>query len=91
MDADVSWGDVEWEDDPFEDLTCGDSDPIMVADHVDICDMFDTEVGMATGKGWKPDVVFNSGQPGRGHVGRRRHRCQWPREDSSRPSGSTTT
>ena len=35
-------------------------DPIMVADHVDICDMFDTEVSMATGKGWKPDVVFNA-------------------------------
>ena len=56
--ADVSWGDVEWKDDPFEDLTCGAMDPIMVADHVDICDMFDTEVSMATGKGWKPDVVF---------------------------------
>ena len=58
MDADVSWGDVEWEEDPFEDLTCGDADPIMVADHVDICDMFDSEVSYATGKGWKPDVIF---------------------------------
>ncbi len=58
--GDVSWGEVEWEDDPFEDLECGDADPIMVADHVDVCDMFETEVSMATGKGWKPEVVFNS-------------------------------
>ncbi len=60
VDADVSWGSVEWEDDPFEDLECGAADPIMVADHVDICDMFDTEVSMATGKGWKPEVVFDA-------------------------------
>ena len=60
LGADVAWGNVDWEDDPFEDLECEAMDPIMVADHVDICDMFDTEVGMATGKGWKPDVVFNS-------------------------------
>ena len=33
----------------------------MVADQVDICDMFETEVGMATGKGWKPEVVFQLG------------------------------
>ena len=58
--ADVSWGDVEWKEDPFEDLTCGAMDPIMVADHVDICDMFETEVDMATGKGWKPEVVFDA-------------------------------
>ena len=58
--ADVMWGNVDWEDNPFEDLECEAMDPIMVADHVDICDMFDTEVGMATGKGWKPDVVFNA-------------------------------
>ena len=58
--GDVSWGSVEWEDDPFEDLECGGSEPIMVADHVDVCDMFDTEVSMATGKGWKPEVVFDA-------------------------------
>ena len=58
MGADVSWGDVEWEDDPFEDLTCGDANAIMVADEVDICGMFDAEVDYATGKGWKPEVVF---------------------------------
>jgi len=58
--GDVSWGRVDWDDDPFEDLTCGDADPIVVADHVDICDMFKTEVANATGKGWKPTVVFRS-------------------------------
>ena len=58
LGADVAWGNVDWDDNPFEDLTCASMDPIMVADHVDICDMFDTEVSMATGKGWKPTVVF---------------------------------
>ncbi len=59
VDADVSWGDVDWEDDPFEDLECGAADPIMVADHVDICAMFDAEVDGATARGWKPEVVFD--------------------------------
>ena len=58
--GDVTWGNVDWDDDPFEDLECGGADPIMVADHVDVCDMFETEVDMATGKGWKPEVVFNT-------------------------------
>ena len=58
VDADVSWGSVDWEDDPFEDLTCEGADPIMVADEVDVCSMFETEVDGATGKGWKPEVVF---------------------------------
>ncbi len=60
VDGDVTWGRVDWEDDPFEELTCGDADPIVVADHVDICEMFDAEVDNATGKGWKPTVVFGS-------------------------------
>ena len=60
MGADVAWGNVDWKENPFEDLECGAMDPIMVADRVDICDMFDTEVSMATGKGWKPEVVFNN-------------------------------
>ena len=60
LGADVAWGDVDWDDNPFEDLECAAMDPIMVSDHVDICDMFDTEVSMATGKGWKPEVVFDS-------------------------------
>ena len=57
--GDVGWGEVPWENDPFEELTCGDDDPITVADHVDVCDMFDTEVSNATAKGWDPDVVFD--------------------------------
>ena len=60
LGGDVTWGSVDWKDDPFEDLTCGDADPIMVSDHVDVCEMFDTEVSRATGKGWTPVVVFNS-------------------------------
>ena len=58
--GDVAWGRVDWDDDPFEDLTCGDAEPIVVADHVDICSMFEDEVDNATGKGWKPTVVFRS-------------------------------
>ena len=60
VDGDVTWGSVEWDDDPFETLTCGDADPIMVADHVDICEMFDAEVDYATGRGWTPEVVFDA-------------------------------
>ena len=60
MGADVMWGRVDWDDNPFEDLTCDAMDPIMVADHVDICAMFEDEVDLATGKGWKPTVVFQS-------------------------------
>ncbi len=62
--ADVSWGRVNWEDDPFEDLTCGDADPIMVSDHVDICAMFEDEVDHAIGKGWTPTITFD----GNNHV-----------------------
>ena len=56
--AGVTWGRVDWDDDPFEDLTC-DSMTMMVADHVDICTMFDAEVDYAIGDGWSPEVVFN--------------------------------
>ena len=60
VDADVTWGNVDWEEDPFEDLTCGASDPIVVADRVDVCSMFDDEVAYATGRGWDPaKVVFD--------------------------------
>ena len=62
--GDVSWGRVDWEDNPFEDLQCGAMDPIVVADHIDICSMFDAEVDLATSKGWKPTVVFQSETPG---------------------------
>ena len=60
VDADVNWGSVDWEDDPFEDLTCEGADPIMVADEVDVCAMFEAEVDGGTGKGWKPEVVFDT-------------------------------
>ncbi len=60
MDGDVTWGNVDWEDDPFEDLECGAADPIMVADHVDVCSMFEAEVDGATGRGWSPVVVFDA-------------------------------
>ena len=60
LGADVGWGNVDWDENPFKDLKCEGADPIMVADHVDICDMFDSEVSLATGKGWQPDVVFNA-------------------------------
>ena len=56
--AGVTWGRVDWDDDPFEDLTC-DSLTMMVADQVDICAMFDAEVDYAIGDGWSPEVVFN--------------------------------
>ena len=58
--ADVMWGNVDWEDNPFEDLECEAMEPMMVADHVDICGMFEDEVDYATGKGWGPEVVFDS-------------------------------
>ena len=54
----VSWGRVEWEEDPFEDLTC-DTMTIMVADHVDVCSMFEDEVDYAIGDGWTPALTFN--------------------------------
>ena len=62
--ADVMWGRVDWEDNPFEDLTCEAMDPIMVADHVDVCELFEDEVDYATADGWSPTVVFRSETPG---------------------------
>ena len=62
--GDVSWGSsVDWEEDPFEDLTC-DSMMMDVADHlttVDICAMFDEEVDAAVGD-WSevPTTQWNS-------------------------------
>ena len=56
----VAWGEVEWEDDPFEGLTC-DSVTFMAADQVDVCAMFDEEVDYAMDEGeeWRPSVDFN--------------------------------
>ena len=58
-DAGVTWGRVDWDEDPFKDLKC-DSVTMMVADEVDICAMFEDEVDYAIGTGWKPEVVFGA-------------------------------
>ena len=58
-DIGVAWGNVDWEDDPFEGLEC-ESMSVTVSDHVDVCDMFDAEVSYATGGGWSPTVVFSA-------------------------------
>ena len=60
LGADVSWGDVDWKENPFKDLKCEGAEPIMVSDHVDVCEMFEAEVSGGTGKGWKPEVVFDA-------------------------------
>ena len=56
----VSWGKVEWEEDPFEELTCG-SVTEMAAEHVDIQMLFEEEVAHALDEGeeWVPSVTFN--------------------------------
>ena len=58
-DSAVAWGEVEWEDDPFEGLTC-DSVTFMAADQVDVCAMFEEEVDYAMDEGeeWVPSVDF---------------------------------
>ena len=56
--AGVTWGRVDWDPDPFEDLTC-DSMTMMVADQVDICASFEEEVDYTIGDGWSPEVVFS--------------------------------
>ena len=56
----VAWGEVAWEDDPFEGLTC-DSVTFMAAEQVDVCAMFEDEVDYALDEGeeWQPSVDFN--------------------------------
>ena len=66
-DSAVTWGDVAWEEDPFEDLTC-DSAMIAAADHVDVCDLFADEVAAALDDGWagsKGETVTFSALAGR--------------------------
>ena len=58
-DIGVAWGNVVWDDDPFEGLEC-ESMSVTVSDHVDVCDMFEAEVSYATGDGWSPSVVFSA-------------------------------
>ena len=57
----VAWGSVEWEDDPFDGLTC-DSVTFMASEQVDICALFEDEVDYALDKGeeWVPSIRFNS-------------------------------
>ena len=57
----VAWGSVQWDDDPFEDLTC-DSVTFMAAEQVDVCAMFEDEVDYALTEGeeWRPSVTFSS-------------------------------
>ena len=50
-DSAVSWGDVKWEENPFEDLTC-ESVTVMMSDHVDVCMLFEAEVDAALADGW---------------------------------------
>ena len=51
-DSEVSWGDVDWEDEPFADLECN-SVTFVASDMVDVCDMFEAEVDQAYGTyGW---------------------------------------
>ena len=57
----VAWGSVEWEEDPFEGLTC-ESMTFIASEQVDICAMFEEEVDYALEKGeeWVPKVTFNA-------------------------------
>ena len=51
-DSEVSWGDVDWKDDPFADLECA-SMTFVASDMVDVCAMFEDEVDQAYGSyGW---------------------------------------
>ena len=63
MDAGVTWGSVDWDDDPFEELTCDavSKDMSEFLTTMDICDMFDEEVDYAIGDdGWTPTVTFDT-------------------------------
>ena len=56
--ADVDWGSkVEWDEDPFEDLTC-DSMTAAAADYLDVCELFNTEVASAVEGDWVANVLW---------------------------------
>ena len=61
--AGVTWGRVDWDEDPFEDLEC-ESMTMMVGDMVgtDVCDLFEEEVDYAVGDSddWSPSVIFDT-------------------------------
>ena len=48
----MTWGDVEWETDRFEDFDC-EPMTFMAADQLDICAMFEEEVDRVVADGWK--------------------------------------
>ncbi len=50
-DSEVSWGKVDWADDPFADLEC-EKVTFAVTDQVDVCSMFEEEVDHALSDGW---------------------------------------
>ena len=50
-DASVSWGKVDWPDDPFADLEC-EAVTFSAMDQVDVCEMFEAEVDQALDNGW---------------------------------------
>ena len=51
-DSGVTWGSVNWENDPFEELNCG-FETFAAADQVDVCEvLFEAEVDQATAEGW---------------------------------------
>ena len=50
-DSEVAWGDVDWEDNPFEDLKC-ESKTFVASEQVDVCAMFEDEVDQALSAGW---------------------------------------
>ena len=52
--ANVSWGSVKWEEDPFDGLAC-ESMMVAASDYVDVCDLFDEEVDRAVSTGWDGD------------------------------------
>ena len=78
MGSSVTWGEVEWEEDPFEDLTC-DSMTFAAMDQADMCSMFEMEVDQALKAGWIGDAngdgdSADTGDRGRASVIVRRYR-----------------
>ena len=66
-DADVAWGSVKWEEDPFEgmELECEGSEA-MAGAQLDVCELLDDEVATAMGgKMAVEPVMLNRGAPDR--------------------------
>ena len=61
-DSAVAWGSVEWEDDPFEDLTCDSMDFMATeAMAMSVCDLFEDEVDQALAGGWGGQDIDGDG------------------------------